>query len=171
MSLVQGGGISDPLAALFRGKGIDEQMRWADEPLVHGRGGLDSQQLVHQGLVDTAAKLRQGFGQDKVLLRAVELHFFKATSVHDRHVGAQPLADGFIRGAHFVFEQLQGQQHTCRDRAATTIGAFGEAAGNAVLDGFDQRGPGKCIRPLADGIGGGDDVGNLEPGPLPLSQC
>jgi hypothetical protein len=44
------------------------------------------------------------------------------------------------------------------------MGAFGKAAGKALLNGVDQLGPGKCISPLADGIGFGDDVGNLEPG-------
>ena len=70
-----------------------------------------------------------------------------------------------------MFEQLQCQQDACRDRVATTIGAFGEAAGKAVLNGFDQLGPGKGIGPLADGISFGDDSGKLELGPLPRSQC
>ena len=74
------------------------------------------------------------------------------------------MADILIRSAHFVFEQLQGQQDACRDRVATTVGAFGEAAGKALLNSFDQLGPGKCIGPLADGIGFGDDISNLEPG-------
>ena len=101
-------------------------------------GGLESQQLIYQSVVHTAAKLRQSFGQgSKVLLRAIELHFVEATHIHDCHIGAQPLADGFIRRAHFMFEQLQCQQDACRDRVATTIGAFGEAAGKALLNGFD----------------------------------
>ena len=118
MCLVQGGRLRDALAALFRGKGIDEEMRGADQALVHSRSGLEGQQLIHQGVVQTTAKLRQGFGQDKVLLRTIELHFVEATRIHDCHVGTQPLADGFIRSAHFVFEQLQGQQDACRDRVA-----------------------------------------------------
>ena len=114
MGLVQGGRIRNALAALFRGKGIDEEMRGADQALVHRGGGLESQQLIHEGVVQTAAKLRQGFGQDKVLLRTIELHCVEATRIHDCHIGAQPLADGFIRSAHFVFEQLQGQQDAGR---------------------------------------------------------
>ena len=164
MGLVQRRGIGDTLTPLLRGEGIDEQMGRTDKALVHRGSGLDGPQLIHQGLVDTAAKLRQGFGQDKVLLRTIKLHCVEATGIHDRYVGAQPLADGFIRRAHFVFEQLQCQQDTCRDRVATPMGAFGKAAGKALLNGVDQRGPGKCIGPLADGIGFGDDVGNLEPG-------
>jgi hypothetical protein len=59
-------------------------------------GSLESPQLIYQSVVHTAAKLRQSFGQDKVLLRAIELHFVEATHIHDCHIGAQPLADGFI---------------------------------------------------------------------------
>jgi hypothetical protein len=36
-----------------------------------------------------------------------------------------------------MFEQLQCQQDACRHRVATTIGAFGEAAGKTLLNGFD----------------------------------
>lgn len=164
LCLVQGGCIRDALAALFSGKGIDEEMRGANQALVHSRSGLDSQQLIHQGVVQTTAKLRQGFGQDKVLLRTIELHFVEATRIHDCHVGAQPLADGFIRSADFVFEQLQGQQDACRDRVAPPSGAFGEATGAALLNSLDQLGSGKCISPLADRIGFGNNLGNLESG-------
>jgi hypothetical protein len=139
-------------------------MRGAAPALVHSRSGLKSQQLIHEGVVQTTAKLRQGFGQDKVLLRTIELHCVEATRLHDCHVGTQPLADGFIRSAHFVFEQLQGQQDACRDRVAPPRGAFGEAPGAALLHGFDQLGPGKCISPLADSIGFGNNFGNLESG-------
>jgi hypothetical protein len=118
LSLVQGGRIRDALAALCRGKGIDEEMRGADQALAHRGGGLERQQLIHEGVIQTTAKLRQGFGQDKVLLRTIESHFVEATRIHDGHVGAQPLADGFIRSAHFVFEQFQGQQDACGDRGA-----------------------------------------------------
>lgn len=171
MSFVQGGGIGDALAALFSGKRIDEEMRRADQARGHGRGGLDGQQLIHQGGVNTASKLRQRFRQDEVILWTVEVHFYEATGIHDGHVRAQPLADGFIRRAHFVFKQLQGQQDARRDRAAPPIGAFGKAAGKALLNSCDQLGPGKRIGPPTDGIGLGNDIGNLEPGPLPLSQC
>jgi hypothetical protein len=93
--------------------------------------------ISFQSVVHTAANLRQSFRQDKVLLRAIELHFVEATDIHHCHIGAQPLADGFIRRAHFMFSQLQCQQNACRDRVATIIGAFGEAAGKALLNGFD----------------------------------
>jgi hypothetical protein len=167
LGFVQGGRISDALAALFRGKGIDEEMRRADQALVHGRGGLHGQQFIPQGGVNTASKLRQRFRQDKVLLRTIKVHFYKATGIHDGHVSAQPLADGFIGGAHFVFEQRQGQQEARWDRRATTLGALREAAGNASLNSCDQLGPGKRISPPTDGIGVGNDSGNLEPGAAP----
>jgi hypothetical protein len=109
LSLVQRGGIGDSLAALFRGKGIDQEVGRAHKALGHSGSGLEGHQLIPQGLVETASKLRQSFGQDEVILGAGELHFFKATGIHDCHVSAPALADGFIRGAHFVFEQLQRQ--------------------------------------------------------------
>ena len=127
-------------------------------------GGLERQQLIHEGVIQTTAKLRQGLGQDKVLLRTIELHFVEATRIHDGHVGAQPLADGFIRSAYFVFEQFQGQQDACWDRVAPPSGAFGEAPGAALLNGLDQLGPGKCISLLANRIGFGNNIGNLESG-------
>jgi hypothetical protein len=37
----------------------------------------------------------------------------------------------------------------------------------SVLNRFDQLGPRKCIGPLADGIGVGNDSGNLKPGAAP----
>jgi hypothetical protein len=38
--------------------------------------------------------------------RVVALDFVETTGIPNRDVGAQPLADGFIRGTHCVFEQL-----------------------------------------------------------------
>jgi hypothetical protein len=108
LCLGPGGRIRDALTALFGGQGIDEEMRGADQALVHRRSGLESQPLIHQGVVQTPAKLRQGFGQDKGLLRTIEVHVVEATRLHDCHVGTQPLAEGCIRSAHCVFEQLQG---------------------------------------------------------------
>lgn len=64
MRFVKSGRIRDALAALCSGKGIDEEMCWTDQPLVHRGGGLESQQLIYQSVVHTAAKLRQSFGQD-----------------------------------------------------------------------------------------------------------
>ena len=164
MRLVPRGGIGDPLAALFRGKGVDQEVGRAHQAFFHRSRRLDRNEFIHQGLVETASKLGQGFGQNKVILGAGDLHFFEATGIHDCHVSAQAFADGFIRGAPFVFEQLQREQDARRDRAAATMGAFGEAAGNALLNGCDQLGPGTRIGPPTDGIGFGDDIGNLEAG-------
>jgi hypothetical protein len=160
LRLVKRGGVGDPLAPLLSGKGIDEQMRRADQPRRHGSGGLDGQQFIDQGLVEPAAKLGQRFGQHKVCLRAVEVDVFDATGIHHRQVGTQPLADGSVGGAHFVFEQLQRQQQACWNRPTTTRRAVGETPGNAFVDGLDHLSPGKRIAPWADGIGFGDDVGN-----------
>jgi hypothetical protein len=171
LRLVQSGRIRDALAALFRGKGIDEEMRWADQALVHRGGSLDSQQLIYQRGVHTAAKLCQGFGQDKVLLRAIELHFVEATRIHDGHVGAQPLADGFIRSAHFMFEQFQCQQDACRDRVATTMGAFGEALAKLCSTASTNLVQGNVSVHWRMELVLGTTSATWSLGPLPLSQC
>jgi hypothetical protein len=164
LRLVQGGRLRDALAALGSGQGIDEERRGADQALVHRGGGLERQQLIHEGVLQTTAKLRQGFGQATVLLRTSEVHFVEATRLHDGHVGAQPLADGCIRSAHCVFEQCQGQQDAWWDRGAPPRGAFGEAPGAALLNGLDQLGPGKGISPWADRMGFGNNISNLQAG-------
>ena len=166
MRLVPCGGVGDPWAALFRGQGIAEPVRRADKARGHSGRGLDGQQLIDPRLVETTATLGERFGQDQMRLRAVELDVFEATGRHDRQVGTPPRTDGFIRGAPFVFASLQGEQHPRRDRTATAVGALGETAGTTSLDGLDHRGPRKRIGPLADGMGVGDDVGNLEAGTI-----
>jgi hypothetical protein len=164
LSFIECRGISDPLATLFGGEGIDEHMRRADQALVHGRHGLDGQPFIDQGLVVTAAKLGQGFGQHKMGLRTVESNVFYTTGRHDRHLGTQPLTDGFIGGTHFVFEHLQSQQHTHGNGAATAGRTLGKTPGKALLDGLDHIGPRKRIDPLTDGTGFGNDVGNPQVG-------
>jgi len=62
LSLIQRCGIGDALAALLTRKGIDDEMGRADETCIHGGGGLDGNELIHQRFVDTAAKLAQRLG-------------------------------------------------------------------------------------------------------------
>jgi hypothetical protein len=101
--------ISDALTALFTGEGVDHEMGGADSPLLHGSSGLDGEEFLHQGVIDTAAKPGQRLRQDKMGLCAVGLDRSKATSVHDRKIGAQAMANLFIRSAQFVFEQFQSE--------------------------------------------------------------
>ena len=88
MSLVERGGIGDALAALCNRAGIDEEVRWADEPLLPTSPGLDGEQFVHQGFVKALAKLGEGCGQHNMLRRTVEVDDRDATGVHDGKVGA-----------------------------------------------------------------------------------
>ena len=163
MSLVQRGGVGDALAALLHREGVDEQMRWADEALFHGGRCLDGDQLIHQLCIETLAELGQGLGQHKVRLGAIGLHLTESTGIHHRHIGAQALTHVFIGGAQFVFEQLQGQQHTERHRGPTTLGAlFGKAPGKVLLHGLHHSVPRKGIRPQADGMGLRDELGGQE---------
>ena len=111
MSLVERGGVSDALAALLRGEGIDEQMGRTDEALLHGGSRLDGEQLIHQRAINALAELGQRFGQDKVRLGTIGVDLTQSTGIHHRHVSAQALADVFIGGPQFVFQQFQGEQH------------------------------------------------------------
>ena len=146
-------------------------MSGADEEIVDRGSGLEREQLNDEGVEEKTTKLRQGLGQDKVLLRTIELHCVEDTRIHDCDVGTQRLADGYIGSADFVFEQLQGEQDACRDRVAPPRDAFGEATGATLLHGFDQLGPGKCISPLADERVLGTTSATWSRGPLPRSQC
>lgn len=88
MSPVKRVGVVNALAALLGGEGIDQEMSRADEPLVHGRGGLDRDQFIHQRLVHAATKVGQSLGQDKMGLAAVRLHLCDATGIHDGEIRA-----------------------------------------------------------------------------------
>ncbi len=106
MRLVECRGIGEPLTALLHRECIHQEMRRADEPGLHGRGGLNGHQLVHQGLIDTLPELRQGFGQHEMGLGMIRLDGGETTGIHHRHIGAQTLTDVFIGGAKFMFEQF-----------------------------------------------------------------
>jgi len=100
------GGIGDPLAALLTREGIDDKMRGADQALLHRRGGLEGNELIHEGLINATAKLAESLGQDKVGLRRIDLVVSEATGIHDGKVGPQALADILIGGTQFMLEQL-----------------------------------------------------------------
>lgn len=165
LGLIQGGGIRDTLRPLLRREGIDQQMRWAHESLVHSGGGLDGYQLIHQGLIDAATELGQGFGQDNMGLGALDVDLAEATGVHHRHIGAQTLTDSVIRLAQLVFEQFQGQQHAGRDWRSASLGTFfGKALRKASGHCVDHGLPWKGIGPEAHGMGVRDELGGQEVG-------
>jgi hypothetical protein len=149
---------------LLSGEGINEEMRWADQTLVHGRSSLDGHQLIHQGRIDAATKLGQGLGEDKMRLRAVYLHLGDTTGVQDSKSGAQAVANLLVRGPQLVFEQCQGEQHPCRHKPTAMPGGFGKVFGKTLLNGVDQCRPGKRIGPLADRMTFRDTVRNMEAG-------
>ena len=163
LSLIQRGGVGDPLAPLFTRKSIDDEMGGADQTCFHRGRRLDGDEFIHQHLVDTATKRTERLGQDKVCLRARRLVLLEATGVHHGKVGTQAVADIFIGSAHFMFEQLQSQQHPDRNGGSSTWGAFGEACGKTVLDGGDQRGPRKGVGPLAQRMRVRHKVSDVQP--------
>jgi len=57
LSLLQRGGVGDPLAALFTRKGIDDEMGGADEACFHRGCSLDGYEGIHEFLVNAATKL------------------------------------------------------------------------------------------------------------------
>ena len=138
-------------------------MGWTDEPLCHGGGRLDRDQVIHQVLIDTVPELGQRFGQDNMGLRAICVDLGQATGVHHRHIGAQALTHVFIGLAQLVFQQFQGQQHAGRYRRTAPRGALcGKALGKALRDGLDHRVPRESIGPQANGVGLGYKLGSLE---------
>ncbi len=88
MSLVEGGGIRDPLAALFTREGSDDEMGRADETFFHSGRRLESDACIHQGLVDATTKLTECLRKYKMSLRARGLVLPQATGVHHGKVGA-----------------------------------------------------------------------------------
>ena len=83
-------GIGTPLAALFRGDGIDEERRRADEPLVQSGSRLDGHQCIHQGGSDTAAEWGQHCRQHTMRVGRVGVDLGETTGVQDRKIGAHP---------------------------------------------------------------------------------
>ena len=84
------------MAALFRRKGIDDKMGRTDQPGFHRGRRLEGKALIPERLVDAAAQLTQGLGEDKVGLRGIDPIVSQATGLHDRKIGAQAMADIFI---------------------------------------------------------------------------
>ena len=85
--LVQGRRIIDAWAALLTGKGINDQVRGAHQPVLHGRRRLDRQEFFHQRRIEPAAKLGEHLWQHKVLLGAIHLDLADPTGIHHRQVG------------------------------------------------------------------------------------
>ena len=82
LCLLQCGSIRDALAALFARKGIDDEMRWADQPLFHRGGRLHGEALIHERFINTATKLTEGLGEHNVGLRRIDLILAWARAVN-----------------------------------------------------------------------------------------
>ena len=97
-------------------------------------------------------------------LRGIDLILLEATGIHDSKVRAQALADILIGGTQFMLEQFQRQQDADRYRPSATQGACGKALIKTVLNGVDQRRPGKGVSPLTDGMHDGYKISDLQVG-------
>src|SRR5215510_12117925 len=139
-------------------------MRRAEQPFVHGSGRLDGDEIIYQAFINAPTKLAEGLGEHKVGLGGIDLILTEATGIHDGKVGPQALADLLIRGAQFMLQQLQGEQDADGHGSATTGGFFRKPLVETLLNGADERGPGKGVRPLPDGMQDGDKICDLQAG-------
>ena len=162
MSLIQRCGIGDALAALLTRKGIDDELGRADETCIHGSGGLDGNELIHQRFVYTAATLAQRLGEHKVRLRRIDLRVSEATGIHDGKVGPQAMTARLLGSPQFMLQQLQSEQDAKGNGPSATRGFFRKPCGEALRDGAAQRRPGKGIRPLPDGVALRHKVGDVQ---------
>jgi len=64
-----------------------------------------------------------------------------------------------------MLEQLQGKQDADGHRLSTTRGFFWKPCGETLLNGTDQRRPGKGVRPLAEGTHDGHKISDLQADP------
>src|SRR5512145_1079191 len=164
LSFIQRRGIGNALRALCTRQGINDEMRWADQSLIHSGCSLDGDELVHERLVYTAAKLAQGGGQHKVVLRGVDTVLTQASRIHDSKVGAQLAADLVIGGAQCMLEDLEGQQDADRHRSPPPCGRFRETCSETLLNGMHQSVPREGIGPLPNGIAVRNEVRHVQGG-------
>ena len=112
-------------------------MRWTDQPLVHSSGRLNGDEFIHEGFVNAATKLAERLRQHKVGLGGIDLILAEATSIHDRKVSTQAMADILVGGTQLMLEQLQGEQDADGHGPSATQGVFREPGVETLLDGTD----------------------------------
>src|SRR5262245_38953255 len=139
-------------------------MRRTDQPFVHGGGSLHGEEFIHERFVNATTKLAQRLGQHKVGLRGIDLILAEAAGIHDGKVRAQAMTDILIGGAQFMLEQFQRQQDTDGHGTSTTRGFFRESRVETLLNGADQRRPGKGVGPLTDRMHDGYKISDLQAG-------
>ena len=139
-------------------------MRRTDKPLLQGGRRLDGHALIPEGLVKAAATRTEGLGQATVGLRRMDRIRVEATGIQDGTVGPPALAALLIRSPQCRLEQLQGAQDAEGPRSSSTRGGGREPCGATRRAGAHPRGPGPGVRPLAEGMHDGDNIGNLQVG-------
>jgi hypothetical protein len=160
-------GIRDALATLLSWERIDEDMGWAHEPLIHGGSGLNGEEFLHEALIEASPKRAEGFGIDKIGLITLGLDLADASGIHDGKIGAKSVADRLIRTGEFMFEQLQSQQDSNGDTWSPASGFLRKATVKALFDGGHECLPRKSIGPKPNGMGIGDELGDLKGGAGP----
>ena len=165
MGLIQGGRIIDALAALLTGKGVDHQVRRADQPVLHRGRRLDRQEFLHQRGIEPTAKLGEHFWQHNMRLDSIHLDLGDPAGIHHGQVGPQPATDLFIGAGQLMFQEFQRQQHPGRNRRTSTGRGFRKTLGERAVNGRHQDRPRKRLGPLANGVRFGDEVCHLQAGP------
>ena len=109
MSLIQRGRVIDALAALLAGKGVDHQVRRADQTVLHRGRRLDRQQFRHQRFIEATAKLGEHVREHKMVLGSIHLDRCDPTGIHHGEVGSQPATDLYIGASQLMFQEFQRQ--------------------------------------------------------------
>jgi hypothetical protein len=94
--LIQGRRIIDALAPLLTRKGVDHQVRRADQTVLHRGRRLDRQEFLHQWGIETTANVGEHFREHNMLLGAIHLDLADPTGIHHGHVRPQSATDLFI---------------------------------------------------------------------------
>lgn len=103
----------NPWAPLRTRKGVDDQVRWADQACLQRGRRLDGQPCLHQRRRETAAKLGTYLGEHTMPLGAIHLDLSDPTGIHHGHVGPQPTTDLCIGTGQLMFQELQRSQPPC----------------------------------------------------------
>jgi hypothetical protein len=117
--------------------------------------------LIHECLVNAAAKLAEGFGQHNRAWRGLDLRVSEATGRHDSKVRAPAMAALLIGGAQVMRESLQSAQDADGHGPSTTRGCFRKPLVETLRDGADERRPGTGVSPLPEGRHDRDKVRDL----------
>jgi len=95
------------VAALLTGKGVDHQVRGADQTVLLRGGRVDREQCLHQRGIEPTAKLGEHFWQHNMLLDSIHLDLGDPAGIHHRPVGPHPATALLIGAGPLMCEEFQ----------------------------------------------------------------